>query len=187
MMLSDVDLRAALAEGRIAITPFSDAQLRAAGITLHLGAQLQKPRPGAVVDVRARTLPEYDAIQLNAQEGYELEPQEFLLGHTLERITVGPSVGLLIEGRSTLARVGLTIVKTAMLVEPGHHDRTIALEIANHGPNPIRLYPEMKIARAVVHDLKTPSSRPYDKTGGKYRDQVEDVGLPILKNEFRNP
>lgn len=186
MMLSDVDLREALAAGRIAVAPFSDRQLRAAGITLHLGENLQKPLPGAVVDVKTGSLPKYEAIKMDAN-GYLLDSQEFLLGHTLERITVGPTVGLMIEGRSTLARVGLTIVKTAMLVEPGHHDRTITLEIANHGPNPIRLYPEMKIARAVVHDLRTPSSRPYDSSGGKYREQFESVGLPILENEFRTP
>ncbi len=185
MMLSDVDLRAALAEGRIAVVPFHESQLRAAGITLHLGADLEKPLPGMVVDIKHGSIPAYRSIRLEADRPYELQPQEFLLGHTMERITVGPTVGLMIEGRSTLARVGLTIVKTAMLVEPGHTDRTITLEIANHGPNPILLYPDMKIARAVVHDLRTPSSRPYDASGGKYRDQVQSVGLPIFDQEFR--
>ncbi len=183
-MLSNVDLLQAIAQGHLEVEPFSEAQLRAAGLTLHLGHDLLKPLPGVTVDVKKRILPEYREIRISDDEPYALAPQEFLLGHTLERITVGPQLAFLIEGRSTLARLGLTIVKTAMMVEPGHKDRVITLELANHGPNPILLYPLMKIARAVVHELKTPSTRPYDERGGKYRDQFT-VGRPIFGNEFR--
>ena len=87
-----------------------------------------------------------------------------------------------IEGRSTLARIGLTIVQTAMLVYPGHRDRAVTLELANHGPNPILLYKKMKIARVALIELKTPSSESYDDTG-KYRNQGI-VGKPIFDKEF---
>lgn len=183
-MLSNEDLKQAIAAGQLVVEPYSESQLRAAGLTLHLGPDLLKPVPGVVVDVRARVLPEYEEFTMAADRPYKLQPQEFLLGHTLEKITVGPSLAFMIEGRSTLARLGLTIVKTAMMVEPGHTDRVITLELANHGPNPILLYPLMKIARAVVHELKTPSTRPYDQGGGKYRDQLT-VGRPIFGDEFR--
>lgn len=173
-----------MAAGQLAVEPFSESQLRAAGLTLHLGAQLLKPQPGVTVDVRTGVLPEYREILLEPDQPYSLAPQEFVLGHTLEKITVGPALAFMIEGRSTLARLGLTIVKTAMMVEPGHSDRVITLELANHGPNPILLYPLMKIARAVVHELKTPSTLPYDAGGGKYRDQLT-VGRPIFGNEFK--
>ena len=88
----------------------------------------------------------------------------------------------MIEGRSTLARVGLTIVQTAMMVYPGHRDRPVTLELANHGPNPILLYPKMKIARVVLFELKSPSRENYDDKG-KYRIQ-QSVGLPIFNNEI---
>ena len=105
-----------------------------------------------------------------------------LAAHTLEKVTIGDSLALLIEGRSTLARVGLTIVNTAMLVESGHCNRVVTLEFSNHGPNAILLYPRMKIARAVLYELKTPTSKPYDASG-KYREQ-DSVGQPIFGDEF---
>ena len=100
----------------------------------------------------------------------------------MENVTVGSSLGFMIEGRSTLARVGLTIVQTAMMVYTGHSDRPVTLELANHGPNPILLYPNMKIARVVLFELKTPSTVRYDDTG-KYRGQ-QSVGVPIFYNEI---
>lgn len=182
-MLSNEDLKQAIKDGTFAVEPYDEGQLRAAGVTLHLGTQLLKPIPGTVVDPLKGTLPEYESHTISMDEPYQLAPQEFLLGHTLERVSVGSELVLLIEGRSTLARLGLTIVKTAMMVEPGHMNRCITLELANHGPNPINLYPEMKIARAVIQELKTPSTKPYDATG-KYREQGL-VGRPLFRNEFR--
>lgn len=182
MMLSNEDIKVALAEGELKITPFSEQCIRGAGIALHLGSKLLKPRPGKVVDVRNKIVPDYDEIVISESAPYRLEPHEFLLGHTYEAVSVGPSIGFLIEGRSTLARVGLTIVQTAMIVDPGHRDRTITLEFANHGPNPILFYPKMKIARAALFRMASPTSDPYDDTG-KYRSQL-DVGRPIFDQEF---
>src|SRR5690606_9478615 len=115
----------------LVIEPYSDSLLRGSGVTLHLGEKLLKPLPGKVVDVKNNVLPDYAEITLDDDNPYEIQPGEFLLGHTYESITVGPSLGFLIEGRSTLARVGLTVVQTAMLVYPGHRNRAVTLELAN--------------------------------------------------------
>ena len=184
MMFSNEDIRAAIASGELVVTPFRDEFIRASGITMHLGPHLLKPLPGRVVDVKSGSTPEFEEIVITNQTPYRLEPGEFLLGHTLQKVTVGPSLGFLIEGRSTLARVGLTIVQTAMLVYPGHADRCVTLELANHGPNPILLYPRMKIARVALFELKTPCTDLYDESG-KYRAQ-DIVGRPIFKDEIWN-
>lgn len=181
-MLSNEDIRHAIRIGDLKVEPFRDEFVRAAGITMHLGEELLKPLPGTVVDVKNRVLPEYKKILITADAPYTLQPGEFVLGHTYQRVTVGPSLGFLIEGRSTLARLGLTIVQTAMLVYPGHRNRTVTLELANHGPNPILLYHKMKIARVALFELKTPATELYDDTG-KYRHQ-ESVGAPIFDSEM---
>lgn len=185
MMLSNEDIKRCLETGELKVEPFSDEVLRGSGMTLHLGPTLLKPLPGKVVDVKNRIVPDYQEIQIEDETPYTLEPGEFVLGHTLQSITVGASLGFLIEGRSTLARVGLTIVQTAMLVYPGHRDRAVTLELANHGVNPILLYPRMKIARVALIELKTPSSIDYDQQG-KYRNQ-QGVGAPIFKDEIMDP
>lgn len=182
MMLSDTDLRHAIATGGLAIHPFSPKLIRPAGITLHLGETLLRPLPGRIVDVKNKIAPEYESIRITMDQPYKLDHGGFLLAATYETVTVGDNLGFLIEGRSTLARVGLTIVQTAMLVYPGHHERAVTLELANHGPNSILLYPKMKIARAAVFELKSPASSRYDDSG-KYRNQ-EDVGPPVFENEF---
>lgn len=182
MMLSNEDIKKCLETGELKVEPFTEEVLRGSGMTLHLGRGLLKPLPGKTVDVKDRITPDFREITLEDDQPYVLEPGEFLLGHTYQRITVGPSLGFLIEGRSTLARVGLTIVQTAMLVYPGHRDRAVTLELANHGVNPIALYAGMKIARVALIELKTPSSIDYDKEG-KYRNQ-EGVGAPIFKEEI---
>lgn len=182
MMLSDEDIRNVISKGELKISPFSSQWVRSSGIVMHLGAELLKPRAGYVVDVTKPEPPPYDLITITKEKPYVLQPGEFLLGHTYQSVTVGSSLGFMIEGRSTLARVGLTIVQTAMMVYPGHRDRPVTLELANHGPNPILLYPKMKIARVVLFELKSPSKEIYDDKG-KYRVQ-QSVGLPIFNNEL---
>lgn len=182
MMLSNEDIKAVITSGELRVTPFSELWVRSSGITMHLGEELLKPRGGYVVDVAKPEPPPYDSISISRDKPYSLQPGEFLLGHTFQSVTVGPTLGFMIEGRSTLARVGLTIVQTAMMVYPGHSDRPVTLELANHGPNPILLYPRMKIARVVLFELKTPSTLRYDDKG-KYREQ-QSVGLPIFSEEL---
>lgn len=182
MMLSNEDILKVIKQGELKIVPYSSKWIRSSGITMHLGAELLKPRGGYVVDVTKPEPPPHDSIIITADKPYLLQPGEFLLAHTYQNVTVGSSLGFMIEGRSTLARVGLTIVQTAMMVYPGHSDRPVTLELANHGPNPILLYPKMKIARVVLFELKSPSSVRYDDEG-KYREQ-QSVGVPIFNDEI---
>ena len=182
MMLSDADIKRVIESGELKVSPYSSQWIRSSGITMHLGAELLKPQAGHVFDVRTSGPPPYDSIIITPDQPYALQPGEFILGHTYQNVTVGNSLGFMIEGRSTLARVGLTIVQTAMMVYPGHSDRPVTLELANHGPNPILLYPKMKIARVVLFELKTPSAVRYDDKG-KYRYQ-QSVGIPIYNNEI---
>lgn len=185
MMLSDEDIKAVIANGELKVTPFCAAWIRSSGITMHLGEMLLRPRPGIVVDVKRKITPDYDEITLTDDSPYLLQPGEFVLGHTYQKVTVGSKLGFLIEGRSTLARVGLTIVQTAMIVYPGHSDRAVTLELANHGANGILLYPRMKIARVALFELRSPAVIRYDDEG-KYREQSQ-VGAPIFRNEIMPP
>jgi dCTP deaminase len=181
-MLSNEDIARVIESGELVVEPFDRHLLRSAGLILHLGENLLKPLPGKVVDVKNNIAPDFKEIKITEETPYKLARGEFILGHTYQKVSVGAGLGFFIEGRSTLARIGLTIVQTAMLVYPGHTNRTITLELANHGANEILLYPKMKIARVALFELKTPSSEVYDKSG-KYKDQ-QSVGRPIFKNEI---
>jgi len=181
-MFSDRDIKKAIENKSLIVEPFRPESIRPAGITLHLGEKILKPSPGVTVDIKNKILPDYSDTVITEDSPYKLEPSEFILGHTLEKVTVGNDLGFLIEGRSTLARLGLTVVQTAMLVYPGHKERAVTLELVNHSSNPILLYPGMKIARVVLIRLDSPCENPYDQTG-KYAEQ-ESVGAPVFKDEF---
>lgn len=181
-MLSNEDIKDVIKSGELIIEPFDEKYLRGAGLTLHLDQKLLLPKPGKVVDVKNGIYPDYNEITLTESTPHLLNPGDFILGATYQKVTVGSKLGFFIEGRSTLARVGLTIVQTAMLVYPGHRNRQVTLELANHGPNAILLYPKMKIARVALFELKTPASESYDDTG-KYRHQ-QTVGGPVFLDEI---
>lgn len=181
-MFSNEDIKDAIASGELIIEPFHEKYLRGAGLTLHLDEKLLKPKPGKVVDVKNGTYPDYEEIIITDARPHLLQPGDFILGATYQRVTVGSKLGFFIEGRSTLARVGLTIVQTAMLVYPGHRNRQVTLELANHGPNGIMLYPKMKIARVALFELKTAATEAYDDAG-KYRHQ-QKVGGPVFQDEI---
>ncbi len=180
-MYSDTDILKALKSGELKVEPLFEGSIRPGGLRLHLGETILKPKPGIIADVKTGTLPEYENIKI-PEDGYLLEPGGFILSATYEKVSVGNNLGFLIEGRSTLARLGLTIVQTAMIVYPGHTNRAVTLELANHGPNAIKLYSQMKIARAALFEMKSPSTTSYDDEG-KYNKQ-EDVGPPIFNNEI---
>lgn len=181
-MLSNEDIKKALHSGDLVIDPFDEEYLRGSGLALHLGYNLLRPIPGKVVDVKNNIAPDYEEIKLADDKPYLLNPGDFILGHTYQKVSVGAKLGFFIEGRSTLARVGLTIVQTAMIVYPGHRNRTVTLELANHGLNGILLYPKMKIARVALFELKSPATEAYDDYG-KYRHQ-QSVGRPVFEDEI---
>jgi dCTP deaminase len=181
MMYSDTDILEAIKKGDLKVEPLFEGSVRPGGLRLHLGETILKPKPGIVADVKTGVMPEYEKIII-PEEGYLLEPGGFVLSATYEKVSIGNNIGFLIEGRSTLARLGLTIVQTAMIVYPGHTNRAVTLELANHGPNAIKLYPQMKIARVALFEMKSPSTQSYDDEG-KYNKQT-DVGPPIFNNEI---
>jgi deoxycytidine triphosphate deaminase len=84
-------------------------------------------------------LPELGAT--GDRESYLLKPDEFVLAMTHEKITVPPNLIAMVEGRSTYARVGLTMHQTAPWIQPGWDNTRIILEIKNNGPLNIELTP----------------------------------------------
>ena len=174
-MLSDTDILEAIRIGELGIDPQLNDLMRPAGITLHLGAEILIPIPGRI-DIAQGQTPEYDRVVLD-DEPFILKQKQFVLAHTLEKITVGLSLGFMIEARSTLARLGVSVVQSAMIVDTGIYQRPITLEIFNASPNEITLYHKMSVARAAVFRLSSAASRGYDDYS-RYRDQKEGVGIP---------
>jgi dCTP deaminase len=69
---------------------------------------------------------------------FRLRPNHFVLAHTQERICIPDDLVGLVEGRSSWARVGISIHVTAPKIDPGF-DATITLEMFNFGKIPVEL------------------------------------------------
>jgi dCTP deaminase len=88
---------------------------------------------------------------------FRLEPQHFVLAWTLESITLPNFLCARVEGRSTLARLGLSIHQSAPTVH-ATFSNPLQLELFNAGPLPLKLYPGEKICQLVVETLSLPST-----------------------------
>ena len=127
MVLSAAAIRKAIATKVVAIRPFSEDQLEAAHINLHLGAFLLTGEEVSVI----------------------LPSKGFILARTRERITLAPHICGMIEGRSKLAQRGISIEQSSTFIEPGS-DCTMVLEIFNASDESIELHQGDKIAKLVL-------------------------------------
>ncbi len=82
-------------------------------------------------------------------EKFVVHPGRFVLGITLEWLTLPPSIGAYVTGKSSLGRRGL-VIETAAGIHPGFSG-CLALEIANVGEVPLSITPGMKIAQMFPH------------------------------------
>lgn len=99
-----------------------------------------------------------DQKELDA-EGYIIKPQEFVLGWTEETIELPTSsrIAARVEGKSSLARLGIGIHITAPTIHAGFPG-PIQLEICNHGIMKIRLVPGMRVCQLIFEQtLGTPA------------------------------
>jgi len=78
-----------------------------------------------------------------------VHPGRFVLGITLEWLSLPPTVGAYVTGKSSLGRRGL-VIETAAAIHPGFSG-CLALEIANVGEVPLAINPGMKIAQMFPH------------------------------------
>jgi dCTP deaminase len=96
----------------------------------------------------------YQPVQVASDGNYCLEPGAFVLGSTVERVTLPvrpdrPCLAARVEGKSSFARSGLIVHLTAPTIHAGFSGH-ITLELKNLGEYPILLFPGMPIAQLIV-------------------------------------
>jgi len=178
MILSDRDIRAALASGRIAIDPMPDldAQLGSVSVDFRLGRTFMvfehsrfsfiDPRQPQSIGDAMRT------IEVADDEPFIMQPGDFALASTIECLTLPDDLLGRLEGRSSIARLGITVHSTAAVFEPGWIG-TATMELSNLGRMAVALYPGMRICAFSFEEVSSPVSVPYRlKAGNKYAGQM---------------
>ncbi len=166
MILSDKDILKAMKKGEIEIIPFNEEKLGPCSVDLTLDSKFTIFRGGGLIDPRNKEdMPKFVKIIDTGEEGYIIKPGEFILGITREKIRIGKGYAATLEGRSSLARIGI-IVHAAGLVNPGtglKKPAPLALEISNRGYTPVLLSPGLEIVQIIFHRLTSPAKIGYDE------------------------
>jgi dCTP deaminase len=172
MILSDRDIREALAAGRVVIDPFDPACVQPSSVDLHVDAQFRVFANSRYpyIDVRQEMPDLTELVETKPEEPFILHPGEFVLGSTLERVVLPDDLVARLEGKSSLGRLGLLIHSTAGYVDPGW-DGYLTLELSNVANLPITLYPGMRIGQISFFQLTSPAETPYGAAGNKYQGQ----------------
>lgn len=123
-----------------------------------------------------------DEITLTEDEVFYLHPGELALAVTLESVTLPDNLVGWLDGRSSLARLGLMVHVTAHRIDPGWHGQ-IVLEFYNSGKLPLALRPGMVIGALSFEPLSGSADRPYNRrSDAKYKNQQGAVGSRISED-----
>jgi dCTP deaminase len=185
MVLSDRTIRRLLEEGRIGIDPYAEELLQPSSVDVRVDRLFRVFRNSRYpfIDVKQEMEELTELVEVESEEAFILHPGEFVLGSTLERITLPDDLVARLEGKSSLGRLGLLIHSTAGFIDPGW-DGHVTLELSNVANLPITIYYGMKIGQLSFVQLSEPAEHPYG-TGGlgsKYQGQAGPTPSRYWKN-----
>jgi len=190
MRLSDVDIKKHLLEGKIKIVPTPDP-LSICGVTvdIRLGNKFRvfEGHNAPFIDIsgpkaevqKALDKVMSDEIVLENDDPFILHPGELALAMTMESVTLPDNIVGWLDGRSSLARLGLMVHVTAHRIDPGWSGN-IVLEFINAGKLPLALRAGMPIGALNFETLSSPAEFPYNKrANAKYKGQTGAVASRI--------
>lgn len=179
MILSDRDIKKAIAEGRIEVSsPLEDhlKNIHASSMDFRLGKyfKVYEHSKHAVLDPLKMDSFEglTKMVEINdPAEPFIVHPGDFVLGVTLEKVKLPTDMVARVEGRSSLGRLGIIIHSTAGFIDAGF-EGTITLEITNINRMPVALYPGMRVCQLAFEMMSSEADVPYNlKSSSKYQGQ----------------
>ncbi len=176
MVLSDRTIRTEIEAGRIALEPFDPGLVQPSSIDVRVDRKFRVFHNARYpyIDVRRPMEDLTELVEPPDAEPFILHPGEFVLGQTLERLTLPDDLVARLEGKSSLGRLGLLIHSTAGFVDAGFSGK-LTLELSNVANLPITIYEGMPIGQVSFMRMDAPVERPYGSavTGSKYQGQEE--------------
>src|SRR5690606_28356892 len=120
-LLSDRDIRAEIAAGRLALEPFDDSLVQPSSIDVRLDNLFRvfNNTRYTHIDPSIRQDELTSLVQAEDGEPFVLHPGEFVLGSTLELCSLPDDLAGRLEGKSSLGRLGLLTHSTAGFIDPG--------------------------------------------------------------------
>ncbi len=110
----------------------------------------------------------------------DIPPNGFMLGHTVEKISVPRDVLIVCLGKSTYARCGLIVNVTPL--EP-EWEGYVTLEFSNTTSLPLRVYANEGISQFLFFKGSEACETSYKDRKGRYQGQSAEVTLPYVKKD----
>ena len=174
MLLSDRDIRAEIAAGRVGCEPFTESMIQPSSVDVRLDKffRVFENHKYSVIDPSIEQPDLTREVVTEGDEPFILHPGEFVLASTYEVITLPDDIAGRLEGKSSLGRLGLLTHSTAGFIDPGFSGH-ITLELSNVANLPVKLFPGMKIGQLCLIKLSSPAEHPYgsEKYGSRYQGQ----------------
>ena len=185
MLLSDRDLRAEIASGRVRLEPYDEAMVQPSSVDVRLDKyfRLFDNHKYPFIDP-AEDQPDLTRlIEIERDEPFILHPGEFVLGSTFEVVTMPDDLAARLEGKSSLGRLGLLTHSTAGFIDPGFSGH-VTLELSNVATLPIKLWSGMRVGQLCFFRLSSPTENPYGSA--KYGSRYQGQRGPTASRSFQN-
>lgn len=194
MRLCDKDIEQHIEQEKIIITPKPDStMISGVSVDIRLGNEFRVFKDhtvpyidlsGPKADVqKAMASVMSEEIVIEDGDAFFLHPGELALAVTYESVTLPDDIVGWLDGRSSLARLGLMVHVTAHRIDPGWSGQ-IVLEFYNSGKLPLALRPKMKIAALNFETMSGSAEKPYNKRDdAKYKGQMGAVASRISEDD----
>lgn len=182
MILVDWQILERIRSGQIRVEPFDPALIQPNSLDIRLGDHFVWYRSGErVIDPYDHETVCADVHETRASS-LVIQPSQFVLAETMERIELPDNIVASIEGKSSIARLGVELHQTGGWIDAGFRG-SITLEMCNANQRPVRVYAGMPVGQLVFYETER-AARPYSrKSDAKYLDQRQAT----LSRYYRNP
>ena len=147
MILSDKTIKEKIKNNEININPLDKTNIQPSSVDLRLGHNL-KTVNGDLLST------------LKNGETYTIKPNEFLLGSTLETVTLPHNITAMVDGKSSIARLGLAVHITAGFIDPGFQGN-ITLELKNNSDEEITVEYGLCLCQIIFLKMTSTVENPY--------------------------
>jgi dCTP deaminase len=184
MILVDWQITDRIERGYIGIEPYTPELIQPNSIDIRLGNHFVWYTPGeGVIDPYLRESVTSGTEEMTA-ESIVLYPGQFVLAETLEAIHLPDNIVASIEGKSSIARLGIELHQTGGWIDAGFSG-SITLEMCNVNQRPVRMHAGMPIGQLVFYTTER-AHCPYNtKADAKYLNQRQATLSRYYENKKR--
>ncbi|WP_373838727.1 dCTP deaminase [Methanospirillum sp.] len=184
MILVDWQITDRIERGYIGIDPYNPELIQPNSIDIRLGNHFVWYIPGdEIIDPYSRDSVISETEEMTG-ESIVINPGQFILAETLEAIRLPDNIVASIEGKSSIARLGIELHQTGGWIDAGFAG-TITLEMCNVNQRPVRMHAGMAIGQLVFYTTER-AHCPYNtKKDAKYLNQRQATLSRYYENRRR--